>query len=193
MNILIEQFHNRFIVEPTKYSYLVTDRYTKENIELNSLLFTEGRKPFIVNALNRTGDPFIYLKISYSNYITFLEYTNSKADFAFKTNKLSILTSSQLKFDLNSANELVIQHEDLKQVVRLNDLKKFKDTKLQELFNSYVNTAIFLKLNNKLYVINKHNDKLSIKLIKSNNYFTNTVIFMQRKRKLYKIEWPHSL
>lgn len=163
LNILIEQFHNRFIVEPTKYSYLVTDRYTKENIELNSLLFTEGRKPFIVNALNRTGDRFIYLKISYSNYITFLEYTNSKADFAFKTNKLSILTSSQLKFDLNSANELVIQHEDLKQVVRLNDLKKFKDTKLQELFNSYVNTAIFLKLNNKLYVINKHNDKLSIK------------------------------
>lgn len=163
LNILIEQFHNRFIVEPTQYSYLVTDSYTKKQSELNSRIFSEGRKPFIVNAINEPEDPFIYLKISYSNYITFLEYTNSKADFAFKTNILSILTSSSLIFDLNSANELVIQGGDVNQVVRLNDLKQFKDTKLSGLFNSHIKNPIYLRLNGRLYIINKRNDKLSIK------------------------------
>ncbi|MDW4347257.1 CDP-glycerol glycerophosphotransferase family protein [Staphylococcus saprophyticus] len=188
LNILIKQFHNRFIVEPTQYSYLIIDSYTNEKIELNSLLFSKGRKAFLVNAINDSKDPFIHLKISYLNYVTFLEYTNSKKDFAFKTNIISILTSSQLIFDLNSANELLIQVGDVNQVVRLNDLKQLKDIKLNELFNSHIKNPIYLRLNNILYIINKRNGKLSIKTDREQHLlYKYSDILIKKKRNYIKL------
>src|SRR5699024_5602487 len=129
----------------TLYSYLITDNYTNQKIELDAGIFIEGRKTFITNAVNKNKDPFVYLKITFLKYIAFLEFTNSKKHFAFKAINLNIITSSLLSFDLKSANELIVQAGDYKQIVRINDLTKNKDVKLIE-------------------KINKHNDKLSIKI-----------------------------
>src|SRR5699024_8003698 len=176
----------------TLYSYLITDNYTNQKLELDADIFFEGRKAFITNAVNKSKDPFVYLKITFLKYTTFLEFTNSKKDFAFKTINLNIitssllnciffeiinfkkdfvfiniklnnLTSSLLTFDLKSANELIVQAGEYKQVLRINDLNKNKDAKLIEKIKNYVRNDILIKVNKKLYIINEHNDKLSIK------------------------------
>lgn len=163
LKLKIEKFHGRFKVNITQYSYVITDTYTEQTLELGSDLFLKGRKPFILNAENTIGDPVIYLKIAYENYITFLEYTNSKSDFALKTVIINFLIPSSLKLDFISANELVIRYDNSKQIIRLNDLKRLKDVKLSKEFRPAVKEAIYLKINDKLYVINEHNKKLSIK------------------------------
>lgn len=163
LDISIIKCHNRFTIEKTMYSYLVIDNYTKQRINLDAKIFLEGRKPFLIDTINEDGDPFIYLKITYSKYVTFLEYTNSKKDFAFKTIKLNIITSSQLTYDFNSANELIIQSEENSQIFRLNELNKCKDLKLTKNFKKYIQDGIYIKINGKIYIINEHNDKLSIK------------------------------
>lgn len=163
LNISIDRYHDRFTIDKTLYSYLITDNYTNQKIELDAGIFIEGRKTFITNAVNKNKDPFVYLKITFLKYITFLEFTNSKKDFAFKTINLNILTSSLLTFDLKSANELIVQAGEYKQILRINDLNKNKDAKLIEKIKNYVRNDILIKVNKKLYIINEHNDKLSIK------------------------------
>lgn len=163
LNISIDRYHDRFTIDKTLYSYLITDNYTNQKLELDADIFFEGRKAFITNAVNKSKDPFVYLKITFLKYTTFLEFTNSKKDFAFKTINLNILTSSLLTFDLKSANELIVQAGEYKQVLRINDLNKNKDAKLIEKIKNYVQNDIIIKVNKKLYVINERNDKLSIK------------------------------
>lgn len=163
LNIQIKVYHNRFKVEPTQYSYQVIDTYSGETIELDQSLFKKGRKPFIEDEANRVGDPAIFIKFKYTDFTTFLEYTNSKKDFAFKTNILEVLTNEQLRFDFKSANELVVSKGKHRQIIRLNDLKKMKDIKLNNYFLKYAQKPIYLKLNNKFYIISYHNQKLSIK------------------------------
>ncbi|WP_237340533.1 hypothetical protein [Staphylococcus carnosus] len=163
LNIQIKVYHNRFKVEPTQYSYQVIDTYSGETIELDQSLFKKGRKPFIEDETNRVGDPAIFIKFKYTDFTTFLEYTNSKKDFAFKTNILEVLTNEQLRFDFKSANELVVSKGKHRQIIRLNDLKKMKDIKLDNYFLKYAQKPIYLKLNNKFYIISYHNQKLSIK------------------------------
>lgn len=163
IKLKIENFHSRFEARLTRYSYAIIDTYTEQMWELGYEPFVVGRKPFLLNEENMSGDPAIYLKITYENCITFLEYTNSKLDFAFKTNIINFLTSSSLKLDFHSANELVICYDSLKQTIRVNDLKRFKDIKLIKEFKLAVKEAIYLKINNNLYIINEHNKKLSIK------------------------------
>lgn len=163
LNISIDIYHDRFTIDKTLYSYLITDNYTNQKLELDADIFFEGRKAFITNAVNKSKDPFVYLKITFLKYTTFLEFTNSKKDFAFKTINLNILTSSLLTFDLKNANELIVQAGEYKQVLRINDLNKNKDAKLIEKIKNYVQNDIIIKVNKKLYVINERNDKLSIK------------------------------
>lgn len=163
LNLQVKIFHSRFKVEPTQYSYNVIDTYSGEMVELEPSVFKKGRKPFIEDAANRNGDPAIFIKFKYTDFTTFLEYTNSKKDFAFKTNVLEILTNEQLKFDFKSANELVVSKGEHRQVIRLNDLNRMKDIKLDDGFFKYIQKPIYLKLNNKFYIISYHNQKLSIK------------------------------
>ena len=163
LNIQVKVYHNRFKVEPTRYSYKVVDTYSDAMTELDASLFKKGRKPFIEDETNRIGDPAIFAKFKYTDYTTFLEYTNSKKDFAFKTNVLEVLTPSQLKFDFNSANELVVAKDKHRQIIRLNDLKKMKDIKLDDYFLKYAQKPIYLKMNDKFFIISYHNQKLSIK------------------------------
>lgn len=183
LELVIENFHSRFKVNITQYSYVITDTYTEQTIELGYDLFMDGRKPFIINEKNKLGDPAIYLKIAYENYITFLEYTNSKLDFAFKTNIISLLTSSQLQLDFNSANELVVYYDSLKQTIRLNDLRRLKDIRLLEEFKPFISSAIYLRINGDLSIINEHNNKLSIKTDKEKQLvFKSSHILVKKER-----------
>lgn len=189
VNIIIENFHTRFKVEKTQYSYSVTDTYTGQTIELDYELFTEGRKPFLVNMQNKLGDPAIYLKITYENYVTFLEYTNSKLDFAFKTNIINYLTASYIQFDFNSANELVVYHDKLKQTIRINDLNRLKDVKLKKGFTPFIDEAVCVKVNGKLYILNEHNKKISIKTDDANYLlFKNSNVLVKKDRYFIKLE-----
>ncbi|UXR30379.1 hypothetical protein [Staphylococcus simulans] len=163
LHLKIETYHTRFNVEETHYSYQVTDNYTGETVELGPSLFEKGRKPFVVGQTNQKGDPAIFMKFKYENYTTFLEYTNSKKDFSFKTHDLKMLTTSDIDFDFQSANELVIKHDSHTQVVKLNHLNQLRDVKLHEAFMPYVNQPIYIKLDDRFYIINYGNQKLSIK------------------------------
>lgn len=163
LHLQVETYHTRFKVEATQYSYQVTDSYTDETVELGPALFEKGRKPFVIGQVNQKGDPAIFMKFKYENYITFLEYTNSKKDFSFKTHDLKMLTTSDIGFDFQSANELVITHASHTQVVKLNRLNQLRDVKLDEAFIPYVVQPIYLKLDDKFYIINYRNQKLSIK------------------------------
>ena len=163
LNILIESYTNRFEVEKTEYSYYIIDTETEYKIELTSFLFTKKRKQFINNAKNNKEDPYIFLKIFYLNYTTFLEYTISKKDFAFKTNVITNFTPSKLSLDFKSANELIIKNKSTEQIVKLSTLRKYKDIKLNKTFDNDVPSSVLFKINNTFYIINNNNDKLSIK------------------------------
>lgn len=188
LNISIEHYHERFTISETLYSYIIIDNYTNQRIELGPNLFLEGRKPFIINNKNHIEDPFIYLKIIFSNYITFLEYTNSKKDFAFKTIKLNLLTASNFTFDLKSANELIIRNNEEKQIIRLNELNKLKDQKLKDSIQNKIEKDIIIKINNKLYIINEHNNKLSIKTDETDHLlYRRSDLSFRKKGKVIKI------
>ncbi|MHD0396313.1 CDP-glycerol glycerophosphotransferase family protein [Staphylococcus simulans] len=184
LNLEIETYHSRFRVAPTLYSYQVTDSYTGESIELGASLFEKGRKPFVVGQENHQGDPAVFLKFKYEYYTTFLEYTHSKKDFSFKTQLLELLTKSELHFDFQSANELIITSPAYTQVVRLSDLNQLRDVKLAEAFKPYVNQPIYFQLNDKFYIINCHNQKLSIKTDEAQAllYQSSTIDFKKTRR-----------
>src|SRR5699024_12648344 len=58
LNISIDRYHDRFTIDKTLYTYLITDNYTNQKLELDADIFFEGRKAFITNAVNKSKDPF---------------------------------------------------------------------------------------------------------------------------------------
>jgi hypothetical protein len=162
LEILVETYHNRFEITKTQYSYQVRDTYNNISTELTNELFSVGRKPFVINEENRKEDPNIFIKMQYSDYAIFLEYTNSKKDFAFKTNNLQVITNSNIDFKFTSANTIQLNDGLKQQLIRINDLKKQKNITLNSAFLANLKEPIYLNLNSKLYIINYHNQQLSI-------------------------------
>nr|ADA62591.1 galactosamine-containing minor teichoic acid biosynthesis protein [Staphylococcus epidermidis] len=162
LNLFIKKLHPRFSIQKTKYSFIVKDTYSDENIEINSNFFVSGRTSFINEVENEDQDPYIYLKISCLNYVTFLEYTIAKKDFSFKTTKINVMTNSPLKFKFQSANNLIISAKKISQNVKLSDIKMLKSINLNSEFKNIVNDSIILKINERLYIVNCKNEKINI-------------------------------
>ena len=170
LNISIQALHERFEVTSTELSYQVRDTYNDVAIELDySTIFEVGRKPWITDEVNREGDPAIFIKIQYASDFTFLEYTHAKRDFSFKTHHIDVISDSELQFDFNSANEFVVWTSTHQQRIRLSNLKKDKDARLDDDFLRYQTRPVYLKLDNRLYIISYRNGKLSIKTDKEND------------------------
>ncbi|EFV88917.1 galactosamine-containing minor teichoic acid biosynthesis domain protein [Staphylococcus epidermidis FRI909] len=78
LNLFIKKLHPRFSIQKTKYSFIVKDTYSDENIEINSNFFVSGRTSFINEVENEDQDPYIYLKISCLNYVIFFRVYHCK-------------------------------------------------------------------------------------------------------------------
>src|SRR5699024_3883362 len=73
-------------------------------------------------------------------------------------------------------------------ILRINDLNKNKDAKLIEKIKNYVRNDILIKVNKKLYIINEHNDKLSIKTdAEKQLLYKHSNISFKKKENIIKI------
>ncbi|MHB7920408.1 CDP-glycerol glycerophosphotransferase family protein [Staphylococcus hominis] len=181
LNLFIKKLHPRFSIEKTKYSFIVKDTYSDENIEINSNFFVSGRLSFINEVENKYQDPYIYLKITCLNYVIFLEYTIAKRDFSFKTSKINVLTNSPLKFKFQSANNLIISAKNVSQKVKLSDLKKLKSINLNNEFKNIVKNSVILKINERLYIVNRKNEKIIITTDKGKDILYKNSTFTVKK------------
>src|SRR5699024_2433911 len=111
IDIEIEYYSNRFFLKKELYDYKLVDCYTHEEVLLNSSLFKIGNKKLPFTKDRGMNEPYIYLKIKYFNYVSFLEYTKKGEEFYIKTSRYELYDNpSSLQIDFESANRFTLKN-----------------------------------------------------------------------------------
>lgn len=191
VDLNIEVYTERFIIKKEKYSYSVVDTILSKKYLLDEYLFNIETKPLPISKNRNNDEPYIYLKISYFNYVSFLEYTLKREEYSIKTNKYELYNNrSELEIDFKSANQFSIIGKDNYKKVKINKLIKNK----KQIINEDVKTSMILPsmlmINNRLFIIDK-DDKDSLLIYyekRAELLFNETIFSAKNKKKGFLIE-----
>src|SRR5690625_1345792 len=159
LTLHIDLYSKRFKIKKEDYTYSIIDNRTNESYFINKEIFITGNKPINVLKNRIEEEPYIYMKISYLNYISFLEYTIKRKEFSVKTIKYQLYNCSpDFEIEFKSANQFIISAPKINNVIHISKLIKNKFQILNENMNEDMKYAIMLSINNRLFIITKEND-----------------------------------
>lgn len=165
INLNIDLKHSRFKSVKTKYSYYIIDSMSNLSFEIDKSIFEISHKTYVIQASRINEEPFVYLTIKYSNYISFLEYTVNTKKISMKTLNYSTLRNNDLKIGFKSANQLILKAGDIKETIKIKTLLEKKHLRLSDSFKEKLTFPVFFSVGKRLYVIiqNEVNNNIYVK------------------------------
>lgn len=181
----IELYSKRFTIKKEKYTYSIVDNSTNKSRLISEELFSTGNTPLSFIKNRKENEPYIYLKISYMNYVSFLEYTINRKEFSIKTIKYELYNNStDFEINFRSANQFTVLGKELDQIIHINKLVKNKTQILSEEFYETMTSPFMLLINNRLFIINKeNNNKLLIYYDKRADLLFHETTYSAKRKK----------
>ncbi|MFC6401186.1 CDP-glycerol glycerophosphotransferase family protein [Mammaliicoccus sciuri] len=147
-----ENISDIFEIKKTKYSYKVIDPFRNE-YHLGHEIFMMGNNIIECLKIPEGYKEYVYLKFTYENIISFLEYTLSSNKLSFKTSYIRVIDSTeQFKILMKSNNTFKLNNEE-NQVIKLNKLlkNKIEEIDLKDYIESF--KPIIIKINNRIFIV----------------------------------------
>src|SRR5699024_7889269 len=184
IDIKYEKIYKGYEIEKTKYSYNITDQVGNEHVIGNEIFLTGHNT---IDTLERTKNTqkYIYLKFTYENIVSFLEYTLATTQFSFKTSYIKVIDSTeQLKILMKSNNTFKLNDES-NQIIKINNLLKNKIQKITLKNNVKNFKPIIIKINNRVFVLSHIKNQI-VKIeydTRANLLFNSTFISSKATRR----------
>ncbi len=184
IDIKYEKIYEGYEIEKNKYSYKITDQVGNEHVIGNEIFLTGHN---IIDTLERTENTqkYIYLKFTYENIVSFLEYTLATTQFSFKTSCIKVIDSTEQFKILMKSNNTFKLNDESNQIIKINNLLK---NKIQEitLKNNVKNfKPIIIKINNRVFVLSHIKNQI-VKIeydTRANLLFNSTFISSKATRR----------
>src|SRR5699024_2026818 len=184
IDIKYEKIYKGYEIEKTKYSYKITDQVGNEHVIGNEIFLTGHNT---IDTLERTENTqkYIYLKFTYENIVSFLEYTLATTQFSFKTSYIKVIDSTEQFKILMKSNNTFKLNDESNQIIKINNLLK---NKIQEitLKNNVKNfKPIIIKINNRVFVLSHIKNQI-VKIeydTRANLLFNSTFISSKATRR----------
>ncbi|MGM0123818.1 hypothetical protein IGI37_001192 [Enterococcus sp. AZ194] len=144
----------RFELISTRYSYSLVDNISKNKVDIDSNLFNIGVTEVLLGKTRNSNEPYIYAKVSYKNFNSFLEYTIATESYSLKSlNYYFYYNPEGIQVDFKSNNQMILSYEGNEITCLISKLVSEKKILLPKVFTNGLTKPIFLKLNNYVFLL----------------------------------------
>ncbi|MEB6215814.1 CDP-glycerol glycerophosphotransferase [Mammaliicoccus sciuri] len=184
INVNYENMSNIFEIKKTKFSYKVIDQFSNEYI-VGHEIFLMGNDE--VDSLKKPeiAKEYIYLKFTYENIVSFLEYTLATTKISFKTSYIELIDPTEQFKILTKSNNTFKLNDESNQIIKINNLLKNKSKEITLKTNIKNFKPIIIKINNRVFLLTHiKNQLVKIKYdTRANLLFNSTFISSKVTRK----------
>lgn len=158
-------YDDRFKIKKSKYNYVVVDNLSGISFKLDGKIFEVSHKTIIKKPTRQKSENSIYLKIRYSKYYNFIEYTKNKDKISLKSFDYTEFKNGKLKVTFSAANKLNIITKNVRQQIKISDLLLNKHLQLKPEFEKELSFPSYIRVGKRMFVIikNSKNGNIYIK------------------------------
>lgn len=190
VNLKLESYHPRFTFREKDYSYVVSDILTGEEIIVDHLFFKIGHKELLIPDIRNADEPYIYMKISCVNHVSFLEYTIAKAGFSIKTvNHDFLVNDSGFQLSFKSANQFELTQNNIKNDIKISEITKTGKYELKGITGNKNGALTLFRINKRMFIIRNIDNRVYLETSsRSGLFFKKSVMKIQATSNSFVIE-----